>query len=635
MTIFLELTAESFNRPLYEKGASRMGAGSSSVRRPLRGIEVKDDTHAVIRVIDAAGQEIPLISSSYPGGRGPDYTNFILQSVQDPREEKSQILETFGESYVFFFGEKHRLIAVSAMLINTLDFNWKAEFWANYEQYLRGTKCAENGARVYLYYDDNILEGYMVKASATEDATSPHAVPLQFLMFLTRSTNISFIENSTYPIRPSAQGDDWMSRDVAGMITPGETLIPPRTLPYWLEPDNIPGTLTYAEAQKRTLNGQPADPYAAPALVRTAPLRSEITDNVDEWTGDRFGHDIPWQRMAQLRLLEAQRLTDEFIKQACAAGAFADNPGALGSFGLFGPGRDTNGFTSLKDAWSGVKGAWKDAKNAARAAPGTVNQAISSVSGMVTSAPNAIVGGTSEGLNSLWTNGTASTGIGQGGYYAGAGWQNGYGGAGQGYYSGGAAGYTPGGSMPSASGGAGYYAGVGQMLPGQVYSPGHGSGSTPSHLASGGVVGAWAGWSPGTGWTSGSYSQGYGTATQNGSTAGWYGSSSGGYAGVQGGFSGGAGYAGGGYAAGYRGGTPANASSMYYASAGGSWDPDNGFQWGSASTSNPIPGQPGGGIFTTQALPDSGFGSGVPTPYGQMDPVHCASQGNMGSTFSL
>lgn len=184
-------------------------AGRRVSRRPLRGIEIKEDTYAVIKVVQADGTELPLFDSSSPDGLTTSgYANFMLQLVQEARMEKSQIVETFGDSYIFFFGENPRFLDIQAVLLNSNDFNWRAEWWANYHEYLRGTKLAELGARIYLFYDDIVVEGYMMNASAQESAMQPYTVQLSFRLFVTNYSNISFVlppENAMYPTRQGAE----------------------------------------------------------------------------------------------------------------------------------------------------------------------------------------------------------------------------------------------------------------------------------------------------------------------------------------------------------------------------------------------------------------------------------------------
>lgn len=169
-----------------------------NIRRPLRGIEVKQDTYAVLRAKKATGEDIPLFDSSSPDvegdiGRSHIYSNFLLQSVQEQRAEKQQIVETFGEDYIFFFGEKPRFLNVTGILLNTADFNWKSEFWANYENTLRGTRMVEQNARLYLYYDDVVVEGYIISASASSTTDKPNHLPFSFQMFITNYAILSTV----------------------------------------------------------------------------------------------------------------------------------------------------------------------------------------------------------------------------------------------------------------------------------------------------------------------------------------------------------------------------------------------------------------------------------------------------------
>lgn len=167
-------------------------------------MEIKEDTYAILKIIRADGRELPLTDSSdRSGATTSGYANFILQSVTEARMEKHQIVETFGESYIFFFGESPRFLDVSAVLINSQDFNWEAEWWDNYNRFLRGTKLVEMGARSYIFYDDNIVEGYMLMAQAVKQAEQPFLIQLQFRFFVTNYTNISFIGDPQFPIRAS------------------------------------------------------------------------------------------------------------------------------------------------------------------------------------------------------------------------------------------------------------------------------------------------------------------------------------------------------------------------------------------------------------------------------------------------
>jgi hypothetical protein len=187
-------------------GSGSRRAGRTTARRPTRGMEVKDDTYATLKVIKSDGTSIPLVDSGSAGGANTEgYTNFLLQSVSESRMEKHQIIETFGASYVFFFGESPRFLDVSAQLLNSHDFNWEAEWWANYNMYLRGTKLVEMGARCYLSYDDNVVEGYLMQAQAVKASDQHLLAQLQFRFFVTNCYNVSRLGDTQFPMRASVQ----------------------------------------------------------------------------------------------------------------------------------------------------------------------------------------------------------------------------------------------------------------------------------------------------------------------------------------------------------------------------------------------------------------------------------------------
>jgi hypothetical protein len=189
------------------------------VRRPVRGIQIKEDTYATLQVRQANGIAIPLFDAASPTntGKGIRNSNFLLQSITEQRVEKQQIVMTFGAPYIFFFGEQPRMITASGILLDTEDFNWKAEWWENYDLYFRGTPNVRNRTRVYLSWNDIVVEGYVTQASAVEDANNRNLVQFQFQMFLTNYQNISSIGD----INAHWQGKD-IDLDPSTIDVPGQ-----------------------------------------------------------------------------------------------------------------------------------------------------------------------------------------------------------------------------------------------------------------------------------------------------------------------------------------------------------------------------------------------------------------------------
>lgn len=236
MATFYQLTPDAFNSGFQgAKRDSRQSEADSSVnhtpdqrfagvRRPVRGIQIKDDTYATLQVRTADGRNQPLIDA---GGdiTGSDkfsktnvYSNFLIQSIQQQRVEKKQIVETFGEPYVFFFGQHPVMLQISGVLLNTEDFNWRAEFMQNYDLYLRGTACVQNKTRVYLSWDTIVTEGYILDCSTQEVAPERQWLNFSFSMFLTNYADISPIGLSEFP-RPAEFQFSADSFDTSGFGT--------------------------------------------------------------------------------------------------------------------------------------------------------------------------------------------------------------------------------------------------------------------------------------------------------------------------------------------------------------------------------------------------------------------------------
>jgi hypothetical protein len=200
---FGSLTVNAFLTQL-EDSEHPMRTSQRLVRRPLRGIQIKEDTFASFSVFNALHKAVPLRNSSAKPGDGDIGTstfdsNFILTGVQEERSEKFQAISTFSHTFGFFFGEQPRVVTFSALLLNTADFQWEIEWWHNYEHVLRGTALTEKLARAYLAYDDQIIEGYLIRSSTQKNSQNPHEVPLTFTMWVTGVETIVEPGSARYP----------------------------------------------------------------------------------------------------------------------------------------------------------------------------------------------------------------------------------------------------------------------------------------------------------------------------------------------------------------------------------------------------------------------------------------------------
>lgn len=209
MTVIL-LEADKFGAVLGTVAATiteQSGAAtwSHTVRRPYRGIQIEGDTYASLQVYRPDNTKLGFVDS---GAKGPDgssagvsyvYTNFVMQDVQETREEKVQILDTFGDPFGFFYGQRPRYVTVSGALVDTPDFNWKSEWWWNYDNVLRGTKLVKEGARAYLSFKKTILEGYLLSSTVQQNAMAPNEARFTFTMWITGDKDISRLGLREFP----------------------------------------------------------------------------------------------------------------------------------------------------------------------------------------------------------------------------------------------------------------------------------------------------------------------------------------------------------------------------------------------------------------------------------------------------
>lgn len=194
-------------------------ASNKSVRRPL-GLDFKRDTFAYIEVLRTEvrpnGEEVTLpiaiFNENHPsvildsqvnvtgidvgraftgalnatsGSIATYSNNFLIQQTNEVREEKFQLLETFGQNFIFFYGERPRFFDVTGILINANSHMWEREWWLNYETYLRGTRSVENQALVRLHVDNVAITGFILTANSSKLATQPRQVQFSFRMLIT------------------------------------------------------------------------------------------------------------------------------------------------------------------------------------------------------------------------------------------------------------------------------------------------------------------------------------------------------------------------------------------------------------------------------------------------------------------
>lgn len=279
--------------------------GGLYVRRPTRGIQVTPNTYSTMRVLDAGGAPVGLINSSAPPNetKSADMSaNYILQSVSESRDEKLQLLETFGQAYGFFFGERPRVVQFSGVLVNTADFNWRSEWWENYENIFRGTKLVERNARLYISYDDIVVEGYMLNSAIGQQAeANPNLVSLNFSMWVTGYHDSSDIGAAEFPGHSALRAAEDKVADIRSRRT--QEIADALNEPY-----KVDALQLWTDPEKEYYQDADGTYYTVPPVSGTVyegrdrdSIRSNIYDNVDEYVYGAGGGEFDAEAEATAR----------------------------------------------------------------------------------------------------------------------------------------------------------------------------------------------------------------------------------------------------------------------------------------------------------------------------------------------
>lgn len=205
MAVFIEVETDPFRTELLVQ-AWEMQSGqwnqSVAVRRPMRGLQIREPTYSYIRIVDRFGKSFPLMDSGAVADlpKAHAVSNYLLQQLVLTRAERFQVIPTFGDNYVFVYGEQPIQASIVGSLIEAANFTWTTEFWQNYDSLLRASKLADRQARMYLYAKGMIIEGICVGFNNTHIADQPHLVPFNLNVLVTNITYVNW-PSVRFPIR--------------------------------------------------------------------------------------------------------------------------------------------------------------------------------------------------------------------------------------------------------------------------------------------------------------------------------------------------------------------------------------------------------------------------------------------------
>jgi len=165
----------------------------NGVRRPLRNVQLKEDTYATISIVDNEhnlSQDWTYLRNSSEASDSSFTANFMLQNVTESRQEKHQVVDTFGKDYIYFFGQRPRQVSFTAVLMNAENFRWEEEWWVNYDNVMRGTKLVSNRLQVRIRFDDTLMYGYLLQCSVGKNPQQRSTASLSFTVHIIDSMTV-------------------------------------------------------------------------------------------------------------------------------------------------------------------------------------------------------------------------------------------------------------------------------------------------------------------------------------------------------------------------------------------------------------------------------------------------------------
>ena len=144
----------------------------------------------IVNAKDKTKQVFPIsVLQPQPGITETKFKQFILTQLSMQHSERMQIVETNKEDYqVLFFGKKPEVVQIAGYLKNTVENPWSVNMLFLWDDFMRGTKLAENGWICQLYADGEFYEGYPFNFSRSKMAGNDILVNFNFnFLIKTRS----------------------------------------------------------------------------------------------------------------------------------------------------------------------------------------------------------------------------------------------------------------------------------------------------------------------------------------------------------------------------------------------------------------------------------------------------------------
>lgn len=115
-----------------------------------------------------------------PGISKTKFRQFILLALSEASQERMQIVETSEDFQLLFYGKRPEVLQIQGVLKNTLDNPWNMNMLFLWDNYMRGTKLAEQGNILQLYADKELYSGYPFGFQRSKAAPNDFIVNFSF-----------------------------------------------------------------------------------------------------------------------------------------------------------------------------------------------------------------------------------------------------------------------------------------------------------------------------------------------------------------------------------------------------------------------------------------------------------------------
>lgn len=137
-----------------------------------------------------------------PGISKTKFRQFILLAMSEASQERMQIVETSEEYQLLFYGKRPEILQIQGILKNTIDNPWSMNMLFLWDNYMRGTKLAEDGNILQLYVGGDLYSGYPFGFQRSKAAPNDFIVNFSFSFIVKdRLSN----ENLTVSLDDAAQ----------------------------------------------------------------------------------------------------------------------------------------------------------------------------------------------------------------------------------------------------------------------------------------------------------------------------------------------------------------------------------------------------------------------------------------------